>query len=261
MSFTDVIYSLPEGILACLIIVIFVVYSVIGLLLVQKYSSRSMLKDHNDLTAGLVPTVGIVFAVLIGFLVVNLWQSYDYAIKTTQTEAGLLSDLWRQAIGYPESFRNQIRWEIEEYITTVIEVEWPILQKGGQASSLAWVQIEKIEEQIITFCPKNQVETQTEQLQLSTIKAVIDTRRTRLYGAVSGFTGPVWFVITASALLTIASTWFFGSSYFLPHLIGVILLGISVGLLVYLAITVSNPFRGKSGISPKYFKAVLATMK
>src|SRR5471030_1123075 len=117
------------------------VYAVVGVLVSRKLMHGKVVEGHNDVCVPIFLNAGVLFAVLLGFMVVAVWESYDTAKATVATEATSLVPLYRAAGNLPPEAGDKIRALVREYIHQVIEDEWPRQAETGQASSKARKQI------------------------------------------------------------------------------------------------------------------------
>ena len=80
---------------------------------------------------------GVLFAVLLGFMVVAVWESYDAAKTNAATEAAALVPLYRATDALPKEAGDKLRELTREYAHQVIDDEWPTQAATGQGSSKA----------------------------------------------------------------------------------------------------------------------------
>ena len=80
----------------------------------------------------LFSAVGVLYAVLLGFVVVVVWEKYDATIANVQDEVDAAGDLYHVVDGFPETLRTRIRTDLTKYAQTVIRVEWPAMAKQSR---------------------------------------------------------------------------------------------------------------------------------
>lgn len=250
------IYDVPGYVLAIIVIIITLIYSIVAFLIVENWIPATIRKRNNDATS---PIVGIIVAILLAFVVVVTWQQYTVTDSDISREAGIVEDVWRQAYGYPEPLKTEVRNGIENYINTVINIEWPLMRQG-KYSIQAWNEIGDVERQIFAFQPTTIAEQQIQDRQLTTINTAINSRRNRLYNLTAGLDKAMWIVIILSSALCIASIWFLGADCRILHIIGLLIIGISIGLLLYIIIDINYPFRGSISIGTTYFETILTNL-
>src|SRR5690242_20318511 len=98
-----------------------VLFAVVGVLLGRKLMHRHVREGHNDVLVPLFLTVGVIYAVLLGFTVVAEWEIYGSARANTAEEAALLVPLYRQTRVMDEEKGNEMRRLIRAYAEHVVE--------------------------------------------------------------------------------------------------------------------------------------------
>src|SRR3989339_1547650 len=101
--------SLEWGLSFLLIAVIFMLLTTISILFVRKKANLGRLKDCHDVTGIIFSNLGALYAVLLGFTIVNAQSRFDKIKESTQVEASKLIDLYRDAELFTEKDQNQIK--------------------------------------------------------------------------------------------------------------------------------------------------------
>ena len=115
---------IPLGII---MVFLAVAFSVLGSLIVLRLLPRQILKIHNDLTGQIFQATGTAYTVLLAFVVVMSWQSFDKAGTHAITEANCLVDLYKSSTAFVQPFGTDAQALIKEYAHVVINEEWPSL--------------------------------------------------------------------------------------------------------------------------------------
>jgi hypothetical protein len=81
--------------------------------------------------AGFIYAVlGIVYAVLLGFAAITVWERYDRAQASVEQEADDLAELYRDAETFPGDVRTQLEGQIRDYVGLAVQKEWPAMADG-----------------------------------------------------------------------------------------------------------------------------------
>src|SRR5215213_3889916 len=83
--------SLPFGVF---LICVSMALAVGGLILVQRLVPIATRRQHNDVAGFIYAVLGVVYAVLLGFMVVAVWEEWNAAAATTDEEATALSEIF-----------------------------------------------------------------------------------------------------------------------------------------------------------------------
>ena len=90
--------------------------SVAGTLMVRRLIKVEVLERHNEVAGFIYAVIGVVYAVLLGFAAVTVWEGYDKAQAAVEREADDLADLFRDAQTFPQDTRTQIENQIRNYV-------------------------------------------------------------------------------------------------------------------------------------------------
>jgi len=107
-----------------------VLLSIAGTLLVRRLASVEVLERHNDVAGFIYAVIGVVYAVLLGFAAITVWERYDRAQASVEQEANDLADLYRDAETFPANVRTQLKDQIRDYVRLVVQKEWPAMAVG-----------------------------------------------------------------------------------------------------------------------------------
>src|SRR4051812_25989001 len=90
-------------------------------------------EGHNDVVGMAFTTVGVVYAVILAFVVVTVGTAMDKSTDIVTDEAAALVALYRDTGAFHEPFRTDARKKILDYTVLLKEDEWPLLAYGQQS--------------------------------------------------------------------------------------------------------------------------------
>src|ERR1700741_175657 len=114
-------------VLAILVVGASVAFAICGTLIGRRLVRNNMAAFHNEIVISLFSAAGVVYAVLLGFLVVVVWEAYDDAHRNVAEEASTLGPLYRLTYGMKADEGAEMRTLIRRYAQSVITDEWPTL--------------------------------------------------------------------------------------------------------------------------------------
>ena len=248
--------NVPTYILGAIIVAAFLVFAVGGLFIIRAFIPFHRVKPHNDVAGFIFATIGVIYAVLLAFMVIVAWQAFDQANSNLVKEANYLGDLARDAVAFPPAFQVKVNSAVLNYMNASIE-EWPLLARGEWSPK-----VQKLSGNLYRLYANFTPRTETEKIFLAESvqkrNQAGELRRLRLYNARSGIHPILWFVLIAGGLITIAFTMFFGTENFLPHLMMSSLLAILIALVLFTIMAMDFPFAGDVAIKPEPFETVKA---
>lgn len=250
--------SLPVYVGGPLFIGVFVGIAVGGSLLAHRFFPKGVLEDHNDIAGFMFAVVGVVYAVLLAFLAIAVWQRFDAAETRVHDEANQLVVAYRRVDAFPAR-RSEIRKEMVRYVDLLISDEWPKMN-SGQSSERA----NRAIEEIAYHARHLDVKTPTQQDVLTSIidglQATMMDRNDRLLLSNRGLNAFLWTVLLlgAAAVIVFSYLFAFKSAGAQAAMIG--LLAFSLALVLYLIAVVDYPYRGDVRIQPASFVEASQTM-
>ena len=127
--------KLPLPVLALLVVGLPVLLAVVGLLLVRSCAPHPRLQPHHDGAGYIYAGLAVLYAVLLAFIVIVVWQQFNATHIRVHKEADALSDLFREAQVFPTPVQRPILDAVRSYARAVIEEEWPAMARGTESST------------------------------------------------------------------------------------------------------------------------------
>lgn len=241
-------------------IVVSTALAVLGMLYVRKRVGVQELISQHEVAGNLLSVIGTLYAVLLGFVVVDAMNHQQDLRVIVDNEATHLCNIYLAAEGLPEKIRTSIRTHCQNYAQIVIDEEWPLLSHGGyspQAFKNTW----GLWKEISTFDPQTNREQALQQQLISEICAVTENRRTRLVSASHGVAPVMWVVLIVGGLFTLIFTFFFAVENLRTQVIMTILVALTLALNIFLVFVFGYPFSGDIAVRPDSFRLDLAVFK
>ncbi len=234
----------------------------IGVSLLVLWLTRHLFPNHqlaayNDVSGFVYAVIGVVYAVIIGFVVINVWTQYDEAEDNARLEAGAVGNLHRIAEGLPEPASSALQDATLAYVRTVIDDEWPNLRNGERPGARELAHTDGL------WAALNQVDPQTPREQqlyasaLDQLTALSSFRRERFAQSESGVLGVLWMVMIAGGVLSVLFPCLFGVEKGFMHGLIVAILAATIGLLLLTVYQLDYPLRGDVSVQPDEFELVL----
>jgi hypothetical protein len=242
------------------IIVGTVAAAVAGMLLVRRSVALSTLEVHNDVAGFIYAVIGVVYAVLLAFMVIVVWERYDAAETRVNQEAGTIIDIYRDAQAFEDPFRTDVRAQLQRYAESVVGTEWDSMSVG-HGSQPARTEFDRLWTVYATFEPVTQNDREWYGEVLDRLNTVSDYRQLRIRSASARLPVVLWLVLITGAAITIAFTYFFGTRSVSAHLLMVIALALTLALALFLIWALERPFGGFVRIRASAFHDALAFMR
>ena len=248
------IYLWPTWLIIVFEVVIFVVPAVGGHMIVRRFVPHPILAKHNEVTGFVLAIVGVIYAVLLAFVVIIAWEAFNQAATGARAEFSAASDLYRLSETYPGARARELRAEILNYAQSIEHDEWPAMQRGGEAESTR-ASARRISELTVAMIdddprPREAVDNAV----LGALRSFLDAQRNRLAENEEGIPSSLWAGLVVGAIITIAFTYLFGAEDFRLQLVVTALLASLVALMFAMIVALNYPYRGVTAISPAMWR-------
>jgi hypothetical protein len=216
--------------------------------LVRRRSSVDHFFIEIERGAGIFAFLGTAFAVLLAFVVLAAFQSFNDGKTGAEEEAITVLQMSRTAEFFPAAERDPIEGVLICYGRAVIHEEWPAMKHGDRSPVLqGWVRA--LGDRLHDLHPETRAQDAAFLQLLEQEDKRSDARRARLSEANRAIPAPAWFVLGLGALVTIGFALFFADrrEHFIVQgsLIAAIAALVVGGLL--LVWFLDHPYENRSG--------------
>jgi hypothetical protein len=247
--------------LAALVIGVSVLFCAAGVVFGRWAIRKHVAAFHNEVLISLFAAAGIVYAILLGFLVVVVWESYADARRNVAQEAATLVSLYRLTYGMETSHGAEMRGHIRAYTNAVIEDEWPTLGASVAGDARARKAIGDIDRQFAKMdAAIKAADAQVDSQFLRTKSEIVADRNERLLEARDTIPWVMWFGAVGGGIVVMVMSFFIYMERAWPHVLMTALMGSLVGILLYIMLVLSTPFSGPLAIGPEHFQTALQVM-
>jgi FAD/FMN-containing dehydrogenase len=254
-----VLHHVPGWLLGTLAVVLSVGIALAGTALARAIVPAHLSRVANDVSAAIFSVVGVVYAVLLAFVVIATWENYEQARRNVVREANNIADLHRDATPFNVEFREGLDADLREYVAAISEDEWE-LQNLGVRSARTQAAQERLWRRYAGFEPRNETEKAFYSESLTKLNDAAELRRQRLVDATTGIHPILYLVLFVGGAATLVSALAFKTESAHAHFVPLAILGTLVGLTLFTIMAMDYPFTGSLCVEPDEFRSVLATL-
>jgi hypothetical protein len=230
--------------------------AVLGLALVQQRVPSALREAHNDVAGFIYAVLGVMYAVVLAFVAIAVWEDFEEANNVTHTEANNLADIYGLADQFPEPTRSRVQGLVRSYAQTVLDEEWALMQ-DGQSSPQAQALMNDIHQSIEEFEPSTAAEQVIYTQQLSRAEDLADARALRLVEINEGIPLVLHGILLIGGIITVAFTYLFGLKNTWSHRLMVAALTVIVAFTLFAINSLEHPFSGNVRVTPDAFELML----
>src|SRR5215210_7807641 len=134
------------------IIALVMLIAVGGVVLEQRLFSIDRRRQNNDVGGFIYAGLGVSYAVLLGLMLVAVWEQWNAAQDVASDEANELAGIFWFAHTLPQPEGRHIQELARSYAQVVVEEEWPLMEQG-KASPKAWDTLDELRGTILGLDP------------------------------------------------------------------------------------------------------------
>ena len=243
-------------VLGLFMVLLFVGASVGGLILVQRLVPIEHRQAHNDVAGFIYAVLGVAYAVLMGLMVVAVWDDRQEAQSAATEEANELAAIFWIAHALPEPEARDIQGLVRDYATVVVREEYPLMEHG-KSSPEAWALLDDLRANVDDMHPTNDTQLVLYDNEIQRLHDLGDARRERLLHAEEGLPAILWAVLIVGGMIEVGFTYLFGLQSTTVHVLMVAALALIIGLVLFTIGTLDFPFRGDLKVEPAAFDSLL----
>jgi hypothetical protein len=234
------------------------VVSVVAQLVLRRRWTALREGDHNEAAGFLIAIVGVIYAVLLAFVVIVSWEQFSTAADTVGEEASALRAIERTAAPFPPDVRARIHADVDAYARTVVDGEWPAMSRGEPGSPQVGPTLDRLSADLESLPAETPVRVTFVSAEVDRFNDLVTARSARLDFVEGGLPGVLWAALAVGALVTIAFAMVFALRSPLLQTFMTGSIALLIGILLFVAVAIDHPFVGDVAVTPGALERVLA---
>jgi hypothetical protein len=240
-------------VLGLLVVVVPTLAAAASVWLLRNFLHGKVREGHNDVMVPLFLTAGTIYAVMLGFLVVVVWEAYGDAKANVSLEASTLTTMYRMTNGMPADELKIMRAHIRDYTEVVIDKEWSIQAATGGAAPEARAQVAAIYREFASMPAAAGNSTINSEF-LRQFSDVTAARNKRTLQAGESVPWILWLGLIGGATIVVLMSGFLYMDVRWPHMIGTGVLTLMICMLLFVTVILAKPFQGTLALTAEPFE-------
>jgi hypothetical protein len=252
----DFLYRIPAVLLLVGALAVTLAVAAAGQVFVhRRFAARDFIA-YNEVGGIIIAVSGTLYAVVLGFLTVVVWQHFVEAGQMAVQESDAVIDVWHTSVGLSPPVRERVRNDMIHYAEAMVAAEWPSMKRGSFDTGVALVDMDAVDA-VGRFVPANLGESNAQQATLQELNVIHDARQQRIAINASGVPAFEWLVLLIGATCIICFCWLFElRNARVQILMTSTVVTIIVSILVLL-FELQYPFRSDVGIGPETWEGAV----
>jgi hypothetical protein len=228
-------------------------------LVVTRLAETEWARAFKAVSPGVLPVLGVLFALLVGFIAVEVWNTFDRAKTAVATEASALRAAVLLARNFPEEQRTRIDAPINRHVEVAVQQEWS--EMAHQQATLSPLPTHLLEALHNAFAlkPADDSQQAAKPEMIRALRTALDARRQRIVISESSVGAVKWLAILFQAFCTLVAIAMVHADNRRACAITVTLFATGAALSMLLIAAYSRPFTGEISVTPELLKQVIAT--
>jgi hypothetical protein len=206
---------------------------------------------------GMLPPMGILFALIVGFMAAGVWGDADRAEQAVDHEASALRSVVLLSDELPADARARMRELIRSHIEDAVHDEWPAMAEQRASLNAIPVSLAEALDVALRFVPQGEGQMIAQRELVASLQTALDARRQRIVVSDSQINAVKWvglILLAALALLAIALV---HSSNRTTAALAMAVFATAVAVVVVMLAAQDRPFSGQLGLDPDVLEQVL----
>ena len=240
-----------------------VIFSAIYLLAAAIYLTLIRLavddraRAFKALSPGMLPPLGIIFGLLVGFVAVQVWNDFDHAKSAVTNEASALRAILLLAEHLPDEQKSRLRALVNSHIEEAVQQEWPAM--AAQRATLETLPQALVQclDVALDMKPADESQAIAQRELVDFLGKAAEARRQRIIVSQSGV-GPVkWSAILVSGLCALIAIAIVHSDNRLTCAIALALFATGIAVASLLIAGYGAPYSGDISVGPDLLQQVV----
>jgi positive regulator of sigma E activity len=255
----DWLLDLPLAGMAILVFVAVFLVAAAVYLVVIGLAVDARARAFKALSPGMLPPLGIIFGLLVGFVAVQVWNDFDRAKLAVAAEASALRGAILLADSFPQEQQAKLRHLINLHIEHAVSEEW-----GSMAHhhlTMATLPARLIDALKVTLAldPADETQRTAQREIINDLHRALESRRQRIVISQSSVSVVKWAAILLQALCTLIAIAMVHSDNRLTCAIALAMFATGIAVSVLLIAAYSRPFTGEISVKPALLQQVIAS--
>ena len=229
-------------------ILLTVAVAIAGHILTRKILGKESLKMLHEVAGYYITVVGALYAVVLGFVVLDAMSKFQHATETVKDEAKSILAVYVLADQFTGKNKDNIKRLSKEYVDEIINHEMQLMGKGQKSNKAKYIVFDLMQA-VKSLEPISENQQGTFPIILQESISIWENRRERTDQSEYGIPSIEWIALLTGAVITIIFTYFFTTNVYKTQLVMTGLITFIICINLYLVLVFGEPFGGDLKVS------------
>jgi Protein of unknown function (DUF4239) len=199
---------------------------------------------------GMLPPLGIVFALVVGFLVAQVWSDSSQAQQAVNREASALRTVDLLIDRFPGTPEVRMHALVRRHIEVAVRREWPAMAKQHASLTVVPTSLAAALELALALRTANDGQAVAQREIVSALENALDARRQRIIVSQSRVNWVKWTGVVLLAAIALVAIAFVHSENRVTAALAMGVFAASVAVVLVMIAVQDRPFAGQFGVKP-----------
>ena len=207
-------------------------------------------RTFNAVSPGLLPPLGIVFGLVVGFLAVQVWNDVGQAQTAVDREASALRSVVLLGATFPGAPQARIRTLVRRHIKETVNEEWPAMARQHATLTTVPAPLADALQLTLALKPRSEGQKVAQREMVAALETALDARRQRIIVSESQINWAKWAGVVLLAALALLAIAFVHSERRATTAIAMGIFASAVAVCVLMLASQDRPFAGPFAVKP-----------
>lgn len=199
---------------------------------------------------GMLPPLGLVFALVVGFIAAQVWSDWSNAQQAVNREASALRAADILADRLPRARAARIHALVRMQIETAVRKEWPAMAKQQQTLAVVPPPLGGALQVALSLRPADEGQVEAQRELVSSLENALDARRQRIIASQSSVNWVKWTGVVLLAALTLLGIAFVHAENRLTAALAMGVFAAAAAVVIVMIAAHDRPFAGQLTVRP-----------
>ena len=199
---------------------------------------------------GMLPPMGLLFALIVGFLAAQVWSDAGRAQDAVNREASALRSVVLLVDAFPGEPETRMDALVRRHIREAVDEEWPSMAHQRATLTVIPASLAAALQLAVGLSPRTEGQKTAQREIVSSLQSALDARRQRILVSESSVNWVKWSGVILVALLTLVAIAFVHIDNRLTAALAMGIFAAAVGVSLMLIAVQQRPFSGQFAVEP-----------
>jgi hypothetical protein len=249
--------NLSDWALGPIFIGVSIAIALVAFWLVRRFLPSWREAASGEQVVGVAQMVMTMFALVLAFVIISLYNTFQGAAENVSAEANSLGALVRDAQAFPPAERRRVDHAVTGYVEIVRTREFMLLREG-RADPQASARLAAVISAVQDYSPATASQQAFYRSAADQLTVISGEREKRIEAAESSIPGPLVALILVSGLLLVGTAVLIKTHSPAVDIALLVSVAVIIGVGVFTTVILEYPFSGSVAVSSSPFAQVVA---